>query len=72
MIAYELKNIATLNPKGTDHQAQIQRLREVSQTDKIPEFLLADVWVSKYTSVITCIALSTLVHWLGARQCKII
>ena len=36
-------------------QARIQRLKEVSQTD----------------SFITCIALSTLVRWLGAHHCKI-
>ena len=52
-------------------QARIQRLKEVSQTGKIPVFPLADVWVSKYTSVITCIALPTLVRWFGAHQCKI-
>ena len=55
-----------------DHiQAGMQRLEEVSQTDKIPVFPLTDVWISKYTSVITCIALPTLVRWLGAHQCKI-
>ena len=51
-------------------QARIQRLKEVSQTGKIPVFPLANVWVSKYTSVITCIALPTLVRWFGAHQCK--
>ena len=52
-------------------QARMQRLKEVSQTNKIPVFPLADVWISKHTSVITCIALPALVHWLGAHQCKI-
>ena len=34
-------------------------------------FPLAGVWISRYTSIVTCIALSTLVCWLGAHQCKI-
>ena len=52
-------------------QTWIQRLEEVSPTDKIPVFPLVDVWISRYTSVITCIVLPTLVGWLGAHQCKI-
>ena len=52
-------------------QARIQRLKEVNQTDVIPVFPLADVCISKYTSVITCITLPTLVRWLGAHQFKI-
>ena len=50
---------------------RIQRLKEVNQTDMIPVFPLADVWISKYNSFITCIALPTLVRWLGAHQFKI-
>ena len=34
-------------------------------------FPLAGVWISRYTSFITWIMLSTLVRWLGAHQCKI-
>ena len=49
----------------------MQRLKEISQTDLIPVFPLAGVWISRYTSAITCIALSTLIRWLGAHQCKI-
>ena len=37
----------------------------------MPVLHLAGVWISRYTSVITCIALSKLVRWLGAHQCKI-
>ena len=54
-----------------DTQAWIQRLKEVSQTEKILVFPLADVCISKYSSVITCIALTMLVRWLVAYQCKI-
>ena len=47
------------------------RLKEISQIDLIPVFPLAGVWISRFTSVITCIALSTLVRWLGAHQCSV-
>ena len=40
-------------------QVRIQRLKEVTQTDQVPVFPLAGVWISRYTSIITCIALSS-------------
>ena len=49
----------------------VKHLKEVSQTDQIPVFPLACVWISKYASVITGIALSALVRCLGAHQCQI-
>ena len=52
-------------------QARIQRVKEVIQTDKVLVSPLANVWISKYTSIINCIVLSTLVRWLGVHQCKI-
>ena len=43
-------------------QARIQRFKEVSQTDQVPGFPLAAAWISRSTSVIICIELSTLIH----------
>ena len=53
------------------NQAWIQRFKEVSQTDYVPGFTLAAAWISRSTSIIICIELWTLIHWLGAHQCKI-
>ena len=44
-------------------QARIQRFKEVSQTDKIPGFPLAADSISRSTSVIICVELSTLIQW---------
>ena len=52
-------------------QARIQRFKEVSQTDYVPGFPLAAAWISRSTSIMICVELSTLTHWLGAYQCKI-
>ena len=52
-------------------QVRIQRFKEVSQAYYVPVFPFAAVWISRSTSVIICVALSTLVRWLGARQCEI-
>ena len=43
-------------------QGRIQRFREVSQTDYVPGFPLATVWISRSTSVMICADLSTLTH----------
>ena len=52
-------------------QGRIQRFKEVSQTDYVPGFPLAAAWISRSTSIMICVELSTLTHWSGAYQCKI-
>ena len=52
-------------------RARIQRFKEVNQTDYVPGFPLAAAWISRSTSVIICVELSTVIHWLGDDQCKI-
>ena len=52
-------------------QARTQRFKEVSQTDQVPGFPLAAAWISRSSPVIICVELSTLIHGLGAHQCKI-
>ena len=49
----------------------MQRFKEDSQTDQIQKFPLTAVWTSRYTSVINCVASSTLIRWLGVHQWKI-
>ena len=36
--------------------------KEVSQTDLVPGFPLAAAWISRSSSVIICVELSTLTH----------
>ena len=63
--------VLTFISKLSRFQAQIQRFKEVSQTDQVPGFPLAAAWISRSSSVIICVELSTLIHRLGAHQCKI-
>ena len=51
-------------------QARIQRLKVVSQTDYVPGFPLAAAWISRSNSVMICVELPTLTHWLGAYHAK--
>ena len=44
------------------YQARIQRFKEISQTDYVPEFPLAAAWISRSTSIMICVELSTLTH----------
>ena len=46
------------------YQARIQRFKEVSQTDYVPGFPLAAAWISRFTSVIIYVELSTFTHWV--------
>ena len=70
----KLHNIS-VNPKMVKkvimNQVWIQCSKEVSQTDYILVFNLAGVRISRYTSIVTCVVLSTLVCFLGAHQCKV-
>ena len=43
-------------------QAWIQRFKEVSQTGYVPGFPLAAAWISRSTSIMICVELSTLTH----------
>ena len=54
-------------------QVQIERLKDVTQTCLVLVFPLADVWISRYTSIIYHVATSQsiLVCCLCAHQCKI-
>ena len=44
------------------NQARIQCFKKVSQTDYVPGFPLAAAWISRSTSVMICVDLSTLTH----------
>ena len=44
-----------------------KRLVELTRYSVSP----SGVCISRYTSVITCAALSTLVRWMGAHHCKV-
>ena len=52
-------------------QARIKRFKEAIQTDQVQKFPLIAVLTSRYTSVIICVASSTLIRCLGVHQCKI-